>query len=210
MVVPTQGQWWSNLSMQLSLTLQWCALGGWYRLQVSFHFTVTLLPLGRRSSRYLALARPSGGGRYGSLRTMPGSVVPAATRHPRHHSGHAIATTVNASEYFDATSGTTRALNTTDGKRTSAHVPASEPGDGPVMHLPSQKNRSLPSHVSKIRGSRRSVDGAAGGAIVEKSIRSLPGGPRPSPGATVSGEAAGSRRARGSAAVRASERARRG
>jgi hypothetical protein len=29
MVVPTQGQWWSKRSMQLSLTLQWCARGGW-------------------------------------------------------------------------------------------------------------------------------------------------------------------------------------
>ena len=55
-VVPTHGQWWSNLSMQSSLTLQWCALGGWYMLHVSFHLTVTLLPLGRTSSRYLARA----------------------------------------------------------------------------------------------------------------------------------------------------------
>jgi hypothetical protein len=28
-VVPTQGQWWSKRSMQLSFTLQWCARGGW-------------------------------------------------------------------------------------------------------------------------------------------------------------------------------------
>jgi hypothetical protein len=28
-VVPTQGQWWSKRSMQLSLTEQWCARGGW-------------------------------------------------------------------------------------------------------------------------------------------------------------------------------------
>ena len=159
MVVPTHGQWWSNLSMQSSLTLQWCALGGWYMLHVSFHLTVTLLPFGRTSSRYLARARPSVGGLYGSLRTMPGSVVPAATRFPRHQSGHAAPTIVNAREYFDATSGTTSALNTMDGIRTSAHVPRSPPGDGPVMHRPSQKNRCGSEDVR--RGRREVRWGAA-------------------------------------------------
>jgi hypothetical protein len=29
MVVPTQGQWWSNFSTQSLETEQWCARGGW-------------------------------------------------------------------------------------------------------------------------------------------------------------------------------------
>ena len=44
MVVPTHGQWWSNFSTQSLLTEQWCARGGWKKLVLSFHFSVTFLP----------------------------------------------------------------------------------------------------------------------------------------------------------------------
>ena len=80
-------------------------------MHVSFHFTVTDLPFGSVSCLYLGRTRPSdvGGGR-GRRGRMPGSVVPAESRLPTHHSGQRMAIARMATLYAFATSGTTSAL----------------------------------------------------------------------------------------------------
>ena len=55
--LPTQGQWWSNLSTQLSQIEQWEARGGLKILQVKQYFSFTDCPFtckcGRRGEKVL-------------------------------------------------------------------------------------------------------------------------------------------------------------
>ena len=93
-------------------------------MQVSFHFTVTLLPLGRRSSRYLALARPSWGGRYGSLRTYRSAVPPRLSTRGTTAAAHCDDGEHQRVLRRDVRDD--RALNTADRTRTGARA-ASDP-----------------------------------------------------------------------------------
>ena len=139
MVVPTHGQWWSNLSTQSCSPSSGARAGlvevarvvPLHRHGLAVRKCLLLVPRADAAVRRRGRARQA--------RRDPGS-VPAESRLPTHHSGQRMAIARMATLYAFATSGTTSALKMIEGTSTIAAVPARLRGEGPVMHRPSQKN----------------------------------------------------------------------